>query len=116
MRDSREEEAYAVADQKLRIITRALVPRDRFDALYSDVMDAVRGALGRDWRRREPFELRERAGARVCEAMAKRGVLTRPIGSVVVLMPPYCTTPTQVGQMVRALRDGIDEVFGKRRL
>ena len=72
--------------------------------------------LVRDWRRREPFELRERAGARVCEAMAKRGVLTRPIGSVVVLMPPYCTTPTQVGQMVRALRDGIDEVFGKRRL
>jgi adenosylmethionine-8-amino-7-oxononanoate aminotransferase len=72
--------------------------------------------LVRDWRRREPFELRERAGARVCEAMAKRGVLTRPIGSVIVLMPPYCTTPAQAGQMIRALRDGIDEVFGKRRL
>jgi len=49
--------------------------------------------LVRDWRSREPFELGERAGARVCEAMAKRGVLTRPIGGVVVLMPPYCTTP-----------------------
>ena len=72
--------------------------------------------LVRDWRKREPFELRERAGARVCEAMAKRGVLTRPIGSVIVLMPPYCTTPAQAGQMVGALRDGIDEVFGKRRL
>src|SRR6266542_1732661 len=72
--------------------------------------------LVRDWREREPFELRERAGARVCEAMAKRGVLTRPIGSVIVLMPPYCTTTAQVGQLVRALRDGIDEVFGKRRL
>ena len=72
--------------------------------------------LVRDWRRREPFELRERAGARVCEAMAKRGVLTRPIGSVIVLMPPYCTTPAQTGKMIRALRDGIDEVFGKRRL
>ena len=72
--------------------------------------------LVRDWRRREPFELRERAGARVCEAMAKRGVLTRPIGSVIALMPPYCTTPAQAGKMIRALRDGIDEVFGKRRL
>jgi adenosylmethionine-8-amino-7-oxononanoate aminotransferase len=72
--------------------------------------------LVRDWRSREPFPLRARAGARVCEAMAKRGVLTRPIGSVVVLMPPYCTTPTQAAQMVGALRAGIDEVFGKRRL
>jgi adenosylmethionine-8-amino-7-oxononanoate aminotransferase len=72
--------------------------------------------LVRDWREREPFELRERAGARVCEAMAKRGVLTRPIGAVIVLMPPYCTTPAEAAQMVRALRDGIDKVFGKRRL
>jgi len=35
---------------------------------------------------------------------------------VIVLMPPYCTTPEQVSQMVGALRDGVDEVFGKRRL
>jgi adenosylmethionine-8-amino-7-oxononanoate aminotransferase len=72
--------------------------------------------LVRDWRSRKPFELGERAGARVCEAMAKRGVLTRPIGNVIVLMPPYCTTPAQVGQMVGALRHGIDTVFGKRRI
>ena len=59
--------------------------------------------LVRDWRTREPFDLRERAGIRVCEALARRGVLTRPIGNVVVLMPPYCTTPRQVRQMVTAL-------------
>ena len=59
--------------------------------------------LVKDWRARQPFDLRERAGIRVCEAMARRGVLTRPIGSVVVLMPPYCTTPDQARQMVRAL-------------
>jgi adenosylmethionine-8-amino-7-oxononanoate aminotransferase len=72
--------------------------------------------LVRDWRTREPFALRERAGIRVCEAMAKRGVLTRPVGNVIVLMPPYCTTPAQVRQMVGALRAGIAEVFGKHRL
>ena len=59
--------------------------------------------LVRDWRTREPFDLRERAGIRVCEAMARRGVLTRPIGNVVVLMPPYCTTPAQARRMVTAL-------------
>ena len=41
MRDSREEEAYAVADQKLRMITKAMVPEDRFDALFSRVMTLI---------------------------------------------------------------------------
>ena len=66
--------------------------------------------LVRDWRRREPFELRERAGMRVCEVMAQRGVLTRSIGNVVVLMPPYCTNKQQLASMVEALRVGIREL------
>ena len=72
--------------------------------------------LVRDWRTREPFDLRERAGIRVCEALAKRGVLTRPIGNVVVLMPPYCTTPEQARRMITALGDAVQESgFGDRR-
>jgi adenosylmethionine-8-amino-7-oxononanoate aminotransferase len=67
--------------------------------------------LVRDWRTREPFALRERVGIRVCEAMAKRGVLTRPIGNVLVLMPPYCTTKKQTQRMVSALRESVTEVF-----
>ncbi|MGO8767008.1 MAG: adenosylmethionine--8-amino-7-oxononanoate transaminase [Limisphaerales bacterium] len=63
--------------------------------------------LVKDWRTREPFDLRDRAGIRVCEAMAARGVLTRPIGNVIVLMPPYCTTPAQLKKMVAVLRDVI---------
>jgi adenosylmethionine-8-amino-7-oxononanoate aminotransferase len=63
--------------------------------------------LVRDWRTREPFDLRERVGIRVCEALARRGVLTRPVGNVVVLMPPYCTTPTEARRMVAALGEAI---------
>jgi len=69
-----------------------------------------------NWRTREAFDLRDRAGIRVCDAMARRGVLTRPIGNVVVLMPPYCTTPAQARKLVDALRGGIEDVFGHRRL
>lgn len=65
--------------------------------------------LVRNWQTREPFELAERAGIRVCEAMAKRGVLTRPVGSVIVLIPPYCVTDAQARQIVAALHDSIDE-------
>jgi adenosylmethionine---8-amino-7-oxononanoate aminotransferase len=67
--------------------------------------------LVRDWRTREPFELRARAGIRVCEAMARRGVLTRPVGNVVVLMPPYCATPDEVRRMVEVLRQAVRVTF-----
>lgn len=70
--------------------------------------------LVRNWQTREPFDLAERAGIRVCEAMARRGVLTRPIGNVIVLMPPYCTTPTQARRMVRALGDAVQETLSSR--
>ena len=63
--------------------------------------------LVKDWRTRQPFALRERAGIRVCEEMARRGVLTRPIGNVIVLMPPYCTTRPQLHQMIAALTKSI---------
>jgi adenosylmethionine-8-amino-7-oxononanoate aminotransferase len=67
--------------------------------------------LVKNWRTREPFALRERAGIRVCEAMARRGVLTRSIGNVIVLMPPYVTTRAQVRRMVEVLRQAIGEIF-----
>jgi adenosylmethionine-8-amino-7-oxononanoate aminotransferase len=69
--------------------------------------------LVKDWRTREPFPSEARAGIRVCEAMAKRGVLTRPVGGVIVLMPPYCTTPKQVRHMATALRESIEEVLSE---
>jgi adenosylmethionine-8-amino-7-oxononanoate aminotransferase len=70
--------------------------------------------LVRDWRTREPFDLAEQAGIRVCAAMARRGVLTRPVGNVIVLMPPYCTTREQAGKIVTALRDSIHVTLGAR--
>lgn len=65
--------------------------------------------LVKDWRTRQSFDLRERAGIRVCEAMAKRGVLTRPIGNVIVLIPPYCTTTKQLRKIVGTLAESIHE-------
>src|SRR6185369_5443467 len=68
--------------------------------------------LVKDWRTRKPFELRERAGIRVCEAMAGHGVLTRAIGNVVVLMPPFCTTPRELRKMIKALVRAVRNTFG----
>jgi adenosylmethionine-8-amino-7-oxononanoate aminotransferase len=66
--------------------------------------------LVKDWRTREPFGRHERIGIRVCEAMARRGVLTRPVGNVIVLLPPYCTTREQLRRMVAALSESVREI------
>lgn len=68
--------------------------------------------LVRDWRTRTPFDITERLGMRVCEVMTRHGVLTRPIGNVIVLMPPACTTENQVRRMVSALAEAISETLG----
>ena len=63
---------------------------------------------------REPFDLREKIGMRICEAMARHGVLTRPIGNVIVLIPPYCTTERQAKMMIEGLNLAISDVFRRR--
>ena len=65
-----------------------------------------------EWRTRKAFPLKAQVGARVCEQMASRGVLTRSIGNVLPLLPPYCTTDAQVKRMVRVLRESIEVVLG----
>jgi len=51
-------------------------------------------------------------GAKVCVAARGRGLLTRPIRNVIVLMPPLCITFGQLSAAVGALRDSIVEVCG----
>ncbi|MCD6338826.1 MAG: adenosylmethionine--8-amino-7-oxononanoate transaminase [Verrucomicrobia bacterium] len=68
--------------------------------------------LVKDWKRREPWPAAAQTGARVCRAMARRGVLTRPVGDVVVIMPPYCMSEEQIERVVEALDAGIRETLG----
>ena len=51
-----------------------------------------------------------RWGRRVCAGAVDRGVLLRPLGDVVVLMPPLTITVAEVARMVAALTDALDEV------
>lgn len=49
-------------------------------------------------------------GRRVCAAAVERGVLLRPLGDVVVLMPPLTITSPELHRMVHALAGALDEV------
>jgi adenosylmethionine-8-amino-7-oxononanoate aminotransferase len=51
-----------------------------------------------------------RWGRRVCAAAVDRGVLIRPLGDVVVLMPPLTVTSEEIHEIVHAVTGAIDEV------
>ncbi len=51
-----------------------------------------------------------RWGRRVSAAAVRRGVLLRPLGDVVVLMPPLTTTADEIDRIVDVLAEAIQEV------
>ncbi len=51
-----------------------------------------------------------RWGRRVCAAATERGVLLRPLGDVVVLMPPLTITSSELHRIVHALGAALDDV------
>jgi adenosylmethionine---8-amino-7-oxononanoate aminotransferase len=66
--------------------------------------------LVRDRATREAYPYEAAIGARVCLAMRKRGVILRPLGPVVVMMPPLSITDGEIDQLVRATAEAILEV------
>jgi len=67
--------------------------------------------LVEDFALRRRFPVERRVGFRVSEAARKHGLLTRCVGDVLVLMPPFCTTEEQLAQAVDALWRGLGEVL-----
>jgi adenosylmethionine---8-amino-7-oxononanoate aminotransferase len=68
--------------------------------------------LVRNRRTKEAYPLEERIGHRVCLAARKHGVLLRPLGGVVVLMPPLSLTPDEARLLGDAVHRAIVEVTG----
>jgi adenosylmethionine-8-amino-7-oxononanoate aminotransferase len=50
--------------------------------------------------------------AKVCRAARSHGLLTRPIRSVIVFMPPLCITSSQLTTAIEAIRSAIIDIAG----
>jgi len=62
-------------------------------------------------RTRKPFPWSAKVGARVCSRARRHGVILRPLGDVVVIMPPYVITSAQIRTLVNAVASAIREEF-----
>ncbi len=61
----------------------------------------------KDKKSRTPFPWQERRGLTVYQYALTQGVLLRPIGNVVYLMPPYVITPDEIAKVAEVAKAGI---------
>ena len=69
--------------------------------------------LVRDHETKAPFDPGERIGALVCMAMRKHGVILRPLGDTVVLMPPLSVQRGEIDHLIDALAKCIAQLTGE---
>ncbi|MHB1035169.1 MAG: adenosylmethionine--8-amino-7-oxononanoate transaminase [Pirellulales bacterium] len=65
--------------------------------------------LVRDRASKEPYPWNERRGIRVCDYALSEGVWIRPLGNVIVIMPPLAITPSELDRIAGAVERGILE-------
>ncbi len=57
---------------------------------------------------KKSYSLAEKRGIKVCFEARRRGVFVRPLGNVVVLMPPLSITETEIITMCRVIRRSLE--------
>jgi len=67
--------------------------------------------LVRDRKTKEPYPLDAKVGHRVASIARSKGLIIRPIGNVLVLMPPLSTTTEDLKKMVEILQESIDTLL-----
>ncbi len=67
-----------------------------------------------DRKTKAPFPTAERIGRAITLKARERGVIIRPLGDTLVLMPPLAISSTELATLVEATSWAIDEVIGGR--
>jgi adenosylmethionine---8-amino-7-oxononanoate aminotransferase len=66
--------------------------------------------LMRNPERRESYQVAEQVGVRVIKAARRRGVMLRPLGDVIVLMPPLSIGESELGTLLGVTMESIREI------
>ena len=69
--------------------------------------------LVKDRATKEPFDVNDRVGARVCQRARDYGVILRPLGNVIVIMPPLSITAEELDILINALECALKDVLAE---
>lgn len=108
----RQEKTLSRLSSKIKLLTQWLTPMAEMpnvgDIRQRGFMVGIELVI--DKRTGKPYSLEERIGHKVTMEARRRGLLLRPIGSVMILMPPLSTSPSELKRMVAILQASIETV------
>jgi adenosylmethionine-8-amino-7-oxononanoate aminotransferase len=108
----RKERTLAKLRSRIALLRRLLAPLSTLDHV-GDVRQCgfmVGIELVRDRRAKTSYPLEERVGHRVAMDARRRGLILRPLGNVVVLMPPLSVTERELSTMASIVAQSIRSV------
>jgi adenosylmethionine-8-amino-7-oxononanoate aminotransferase len=108
----RQERTLSRMKARIPILSRLLQPLTRLSHV-GEIRQCgymVGVELVRNRRHKTPYPLIERVGHRVAMEARRQGLLLRPLGNVMVLMPPLATPIRELTRMVAILSDAIRTV------
>lgn len=65
--------------------------------------------LVRDKKTKEPYPLEDKMGIKVCNIAREKGLLIRPLGNVIVLMPPLSISVQELKRLIQITAESIKE-------
>ncbi|MBD0316417.1 MAG: adenosylmethionine--8-amino-7-oxononanoate transaminase, partial [Nitrospiraceae bacterium] len=105
----REKQVLASLGSKIGYVKELLMPLRALAAVgdirQQGLMIAIE--LVQDRSSKRPYPLESRIGHRVAAAARARGLLIRPLGHVIVLLPPLSVSHVELAKMVRIVREAI---------
>lgn len=109
-----ESRAVESVGEKARMLRQALEPVARHprvgDLRQLGLMCGIELVADRASKAR--FPPGDRVGHQLCLAMRRHGIYARPLGDIVVLMPPLSSTEGELGHLARSLHAVLLERFG----
>ena len=67
-----------------------------------------------DQKTKRPYPLEKKVGVRVCQELRSRGILLRPLGNVIVILPPLSISLKEIRFLCRETLAAIDGVTSER--
>ena len=106
----RKEKTLAKLQPKIKTMARLLQPFRQLphagDIRQNGLMAAIE--LVEEKKTKKPYQLEARMGHKVTMEARKRGLLLRPIGNVLILLPPLSTSLPELTSMVAILQASIE--------
>jgi adenosylmethionine-8-amino-7-oxononanoate aminotransferase len=108
----RTEKTLRQLRQKISALTRLLASLSKLEHVGEIRQQGFMAGieLVRDRSTKAPFPLAARIGHHVAMEARRRGLLLRPIGNVIILVPPLSTSLPELTRMVEILREAIEAV------